>query len=178
MPTRSLQLSIRSPSLRCPTSSTWKRRRVTARLSVGLISEDNNDAPSSNRPAGGSRRRYRNRSHRCLLRHVHLSSGGASSIAGGVMEQRLVSALFLCGDQLYEQLGIRLLRRRRLMDWSVRLYQLDESTYASDLEPTDEESRSRFLFGQSARQNALDSGADESDSTGQRCSNSKAPPPG
>ena len=54
--------------------------------------------------------------HRRGLRHVHVGGGSAQARAGGELEQHLVCALVVRGHFLSEQLDLRRLRGRRLLD--------------------------------------------------------------
>jgi hypothetical protein len=113
--------------------ATHAGRIVEALVSARLRHEENGVASSSDRPFCGGRRRHGDGAHRRLLCHVHLCRCGASSIAGRLLERRLVSALVVRGDQLHEQLGVRLFRRRRLLDRRFHLHQLDASAATSAL---------------------------------------------
>ena len=52
---------------------------------------------------------------------VHLRRGRAAAYTGRDLEQLLVSAVVLCGDQLYRKLDLCGVCRRRLLDRRVRL---------------------------------------------------------
>ena len=53
--------------------------------------------------------------------HVQRSRVFAQAIASSNLEQRLVSAVSVRGHKLHEKLGLRRLRGRWIMDWSVCL---------------------------------------------------------
>src|SRR6185312_12857391 len=55
----------------------------------------------------------------CGLCHVYLGGGRAPAGAGSHLEQRVVSALVLRGDQLYRKLGLRPVCSNRLVAWRL-----------------------------------------------------------
>jgi len=80
--------------------------------------------PSSDR-CGRSPCHGRDRRRLC---DVHLFGGVAQTHVSRNMEQHLVSALVLCGHQLYRELGLRRLCRDRLMDRRLRVDDLSAPT--------------------------------------------------
>ena len=61
----------------------------------------------ADRSADCGSRPCRDRNNRCRLRHVHRGSCSAAAVARGNMEQHLVFAVVLCGDQLHPKLDLR-----------------------------------------------------------------------
>ncbi len=55
----------------------------------------------------------------CRLRDVQRFRRGAPAGSGCKLEQRVVSAFRVRGDQLYAQLGVRGIRGARFLDWRV-----------------------------------------------------------
>src|SRR5438067_8941768 len=100
--------------------------RISRGLCIAVTSPYGSKLPHHGRSCNdGHRSPYRwrgafgdSRDGRCV-RHVHLRRGGAQARAGGDMEQRVVRALLLCGDQLYRELGLYRLCGRRLMGGRV-----------------------------------------------------------
>jgi len=65
---------------------------------------------------GRGRRRRGHRHHPRRLCGFHVRRLRASPSSGGDLEQYLAPALFARGDQLHQQLDLRAVRGRRLMD--------------------------------------------------------------
>jgi len=63
----------------------------------------------------------------CGLRDVQRGGGVAPEGAGGDVEQRVVSAVGICRDQLHAKLGVRMLCRAGVVDWSVLVDELSEA---------------------------------------------------
>jgi hypothetical protein len=62
-----------------------------------------------------------NRGDRCGVCPIQRSRIRAQTGAGGKLEQRLVSAIRICGYQLHKELGLRGFRCGRIVDWRVSL---------------------------------------------------------
>src|SRR5215469_38157 len=57
----------------------------------------------------------------CGVRDVQRGGGVAAARACGDVEQRMVSAVGVCGDQLYEELDLRVLCGAGFVGWGVRV---------------------------------------------------------
>ena len=68
--------------------------------------------------------------HGCSLCDVQCSRGFATATARRHMEQRMVPVVGIRGNQLYAQLGIRMLRCARFLDRSVSLNDLPSAQLA------------------------------------------------
>ena len=71
--------------------------------------------------AACARRRGVDSGYRCRLRTIHRCCRLAPASQGSHLEQPLVSSLGIRRNQLHEKLGLRRLRGRWIMDWSVCL---------------------------------------------------------
>lgn len=63
----------------------------------------------------------------CGLCDVQCGGGITAEGAGGDVEQRVVSAIGICRDQLHAKLGVRVLRGGRIVDRSVFVDELSET---------------------------------------------------
>ena len=62
----------------------------------------------------------------CGVCDVQCGGVVATEGAGGYVEQRLVSAVGVCGNQLYEELGLCMFCGGGVMDWSLFVDDLAE----------------------------------------------------
>ena len=72
------------------------------------------------------------RSDGCGLRDVQRGRSVAAACAGGDLEQRVVSTVGVCGDQLHAKLGIRVLRGAGFVDWRVSVDELSATWIGRD----------------------------------------------
>src|SRR5262245_54546051 len=92
------------------------RRAVTAKDAGTFPSaKDRTYVVTADRPVDRARRAHRDRDDRRRLCDVHVGGDRAQAPAGGDLEQRVVPALLVRGDQLHAELGLRRVCRRRLL---------------------------------------------------------------